>query len=372
MHIASVKGLRTGAAIAATVFAFWIHQADARVLTVGPGRMYATPAKAAAAVQYGDIVEIYPGTYGGAEWNRGGLTIIGMGTGATITGAVQRGKGLFNVLKSDVTIQNLTFQGAKNGSGNGAGIRFEGTNLTVLNSRFLNNQNGILQGDNAASTMIVKNSTFRHNGACVSACAHALYVGRVAKLDVENSTFADTQRGHSIKSRALNSIILNNSITDGTTGTSSYLIDLPKGGAATIMGNTLEKGPNSSNPTYAISIGEEGPYPTQGAKLIANNTYRNDKKKGGVFVRNTTGAGLTLTNNTLSGYGTAMLQGAGTITSQVGALVAALEVPAGGADFAFASPMAATADAPAVPEESSWALLAAALAAMAFFRRKRA
>jgi hypothetical protein len=373
MHIAGKQGLRMRAAIAGTAFALTLGQAGAAILTVGKGQMYKNPKAAAAAAHRGDTIEIFPGTYGGAVWYNSDITIMGMGSGATITGKVLMGKGLFDIEGNNVTVKNLTFAGAKVGDGNGSGIRADGTNLTILNSHFNSNQDGILAGDNAASTITVMNSTFNHNGACVGACAHALYVGRIAKLDVENSTFTDTQRGHSIKSRALNTMVINNRISDGANGTSSYLIDVARGGAVTITGNTLEKGPKSSNATYAITIGEEGPYAAQGPMLIANNTYRNDRMAKGVFVRNTTGfGGLVLSNNTLTGNKTILLQGAGAVTASATTLatVAALDV---GRSVVFQAPRdPAAADPPGgVPEPSTVAVFGALLAGLAWFLRSR-
>jgi hypothetical protein len=375
MYIARTMRLRTRAAIAGLTLAVIFQQAAASILTVGPGRMYKNPKAAAAAAHRGDTIQIYPGTYWGAVWYPKDLTIVGMGAGATITGPVLMGKGLFDIEGDNATIKNLTFTGAKASAGNGSGIRLDGTNLTVLNSKFTYNQDGILAGDNSASTITIKNSTFYHNGACVSACAHGVYVGNIAMLDIENSTFNATQKGHSIKSRARVTNILNNKITDGPNGTSSYLIDVAKGGAVTITGNTLEKGPKASNATYAITIGEEVPYLAQGPMLIANNTYQNDKQSKGVFVRNVSGyTGLVLSGNTLLGFSTTMLEGKGTISANTAsALTAALTAPLDASLTAFAAPMqfAAADAAPSVPEESTLALFATVLAGMMGLGRRR-
>lgn len=287
------------------------------VITIGKGGMYSCPYYAAPFVKGGDTVELLPGTYGGAWFWANNITIVGMGPGVVITGAPTQGKGLLVLSGDNVTVQNITFKDAQDGDGNGAGIRFDGTNLTVLNSTFIDNQDGILTSPNKASTIIVKDSIFDGNGSIAGSqgAAHGIYAGAAALLDVENSTFTNTQDGHDIKSRADNTIIKNNIIVDGRTGTSSYLIDVPNGGAATITGNFLEKGALSSNYSYAITMGEEGVKNPTGPILIANNTYVNDDKAG-VFAHNQTGKpDYTVSNNTISGQKTTVLTGQGTVTN---------------------------------------------------------
>ena len=286
------------------------------IITIGKGQMYSCPYYAAPHVQSGDTVEIFPGTYGGAWFWSSNITIVGMGPGVVIQGTLTQGKGLFVLSGTNVTVNNITFKNANNYDGNGAGINFTGTNLTVLNSTFLNNQDGILTAPNGGSTIIVKNSTFDGNGSNDGAhgAAHAIYAGNAKLLDVENSTFTNTQQGHDIKSRAKNTIITGNSITDGPTGTSSYLIDIPNGGAATITSNYLEKGPNSANSSYAITIGEEGATNPAGPIVISGNTFVNDDKANVVFAHNQTGnADFTVADNTIKGLKTTLLTGKGTV-----------------------------------------------------------
>ena len=103
------------------------------IITIGKGQQYSNPYYAAPHVQSGDVVEIFPGTYGGAWFWSSNITIVGMGPGVIIQGSLTQGKGLFVLSGTNVTVQNITFKGANNYDGNGAGINFTGTNLTVLN-----------------------------------------------------------------------------------------------------------------------------------------------------------------------------------------------------------------------------------------------
>ena len=143
---------------------------------------------------------------------------------------------------NDVIVRGITFTGAHASEHNGAGIRAEGTNLTVEDSRFIDNEEGILSGANAGSTIIVRGSVFQGNGICIEDCAHGIYVGRIERLRIEDSEFFNQHIGHHIKSRALRTEIIGNIIRDGTTGTASYLIDIPIGGSVLISGNHLKKG----------------------------------------------------------------------------------------------------------------------------------
>lgn len=294
---------------------------EARILTVGKGELYALPDEAALAAKTGDTIEIFPGTYNDCmNINAGNLTITGMGAGVILENKTCDNKGIITVNSNNVTVSGLTLQGATSTDLNGAGIRGLGDNLTVTNTKFLNDQMGILATSPAAtaSTILVKNSTFSGNGACgsFSGMCHSIYVGQITKLDVESSSFSDQKFGHFIKSRALTSVINGNSIIDGTLSQSSYLIDIPDGGNVTITNNTLEKGPNAQNHCCAITIGEDTSVPQNptGKILVEDNHFTNDNVHRVIFVRNDTKTAAQLVANVLHGLVTP-LTGPGTVTA---------------------------------------------------------
>jgi nitrous oxidase accessory protein NosD len=287
--------------------------ASAATLMVGPGQEYSAPSQAAAAAKPGDIVRIAPGTYYDcAIWTANNLTIEGTAPGVVLTDTICGGKAIFVVQAEDVTVSGLTFARARAPDGNGAGIRAEGNNLTVVNSKFVNNQEGILAGDNPKSTITVQGSDFEHNGACSGSCAHGIYVGRIALLRIEHSRFFDTQIAHHIKSCAARTEISGNTIKDGPEGTASYLIDVPKGGSLLVTDNVLEKGPKNQNHTAAISIGEEGVIQSTDQMLIAHNTFTNDGPPTS-FVHNVTATPARLQGNSLRGPGVTPLTGDGSV-----------------------------------------------------------
>lgn len=281
--------------------------AHAARLLVGPDLRLKDPSAAAAEAHPGDTIAIEPGKYFDcAVWQAPHLTIAGTAPGVVITDKTCEGKALFIVRGDDVTIRNITFTRARVADANGAGIRAEGRNLRVENSRFVDNEEGILAGDNPGSTITISNSEFDANGKCAEACAHGVYVGKIALLQITGSKFFDTRMGHSVKSRAERTVLRDDDIEDGPDGTSSYLVDVPNGGSLVMDKDVLEKGPKSSNNATAISIGEEGVTQPTGEIRIADSKFRNDQDRQTVFVRNITATPAVLTDNTLTGSVTAL------------------------------------------------------------------
>ena len=277
--------------------------AQARTLSVGPGQEYRTPSAAAAVAQDGDRVEIQPGRYHDcATWRASRLEIegVGLASGVVIGGKVCGWKAVFVTAGDAITVRNLTLTRASTPWGNGAGIRGEGRDLVVDRVRFVQNENGILSGT-AGGAMHVRESYFEGNGRCLQACAHGLYVGHLDLLVVEHSEFLHTREGHHIKSRARRTEVLDCTIRDGATGTASYDIEAPNGGALLVRGTKIEKGPKTQNRSTAISIGAEGVNNPSGEIVIEHNRFRNDSPEPSAFVTNLTGAEAVLKDNVLEG-----------------------------------------------------------------------
>ncbi len=280
--------------------------AAAATLAVGPDQKFKMPSEAAAAAKDGDVVEIAPGEYFDcAVWKASNLTIAGKGPEVVITDKACMGKGLFVITGNNVTVRDLTLTRSRVPDGNGAGIRAEGPNLKVENVKFVNNQNGILATPAAGTngTLDISNSEFLLNGTCANSggCAHGIYVNNLARLVVTKSKFLETKEGHHIKSRAQRTEVIGNTITDGDKGTSSYLIDVPNGGALVVEGNVMQKGPNCSNHGSAISIGAEGVSQRTPEITIRNNRFTNDWSGQTTFVNNITATEAKLSGNTFKG-----------------------------------------------------------------------
>ncbi|GEP60708.1 right-handed parallel beta-helix repeat-containing protein [Reyranella soli] len=277
--------------------------AGARTLEVGAGKQFSQPSQAAAVAQDGDRVVIAPGHYFDcAVWRQNNLTVEGASAQDTvITDKTCQGKALFVIPGSNVTVRNLTLTRARSPDGNGAGIRAEGRNLLVEKVRFIDNQNGILAADQPQGELIVRDSEFVRNGTCEQACAHGIYVNRLALLRVERSAFRETRAGHHVKSRAFRTEILGCDIGDGPTGTASYLVDIPNGGAVVIQNNRLEKGPKTENQSAAISVGAEGVDKPTPEIRVEGNQFSADSAYATIFVVNRTATPALLRGNQLRG-----------------------------------------------------------------------
>jgi hypothetical protein len=273
----------------------------AATLRVGPSQTYKAPSAAAAVAKNGDHIEIEPGQYFDcAVWNADNLVIEGTGPGVVITDKTCMGKGLFVIEGNNTTVRNLTLTRSRVPDMNGAGIRLDKGSLTVDKVKFIDNQNGIMGGV-PGTTVTVRNSDFDRNGFCGGACAHGIYVMNIDLLHVENSHFSNTRQAHSIKSRARRTEVTGCTITDGPDGTSSYLIEVPIGGALIVRDNTLEKGPKSENHNGAIAIGAEGVAQPTPEITIADNNFRNDGDYQTALLWNLTATPAILKGNKLSG-----------------------------------------------------------------------
>jgi hypothetical protein len=295
-------------------------KASANTLLVGPGKQYAAPCAAIAAASSGDTIQIdTSGNYAGdvCQWSTSNLTLIGVGGGRAVINAAgqnSEGKAIWVIDGNNTTVQNIEFAGATVPDMNGAGIRAEGNNLTIRNCYFHDNQDGILT--NAGnSTILIEFSEFYHNGAG-DGQSHNLYIGNIAKLIFRYNYSHGAIVGHLLKSRAAENDIFYNRLSDETTGTASYDIDLPNGGLSYVVGNLVEKGPLAEN-SALVSYQEEGAAAgnPDHELFVVNNTMVNDLGHGTfVVVDGSVSVPSVIKNN--------IFQGGGTISTQSSAVKA--------------------------------------------------
>jgi hypothetical protein len=247
-----------------------IIESNASTWMIGATQSYTLPGQVSSLVQDGDTILIEPGVYpnDAVKWTKNHLTFIGLGTGSNrtilrYTGDIPNGKGIFvfeNPLTgSDAYIENIVFDGAQVSDAdgaNGAGIRYQANNLMVVSCKFMNCQNGILEGNGTVSTsnVTILNSEFENNGYQLpndpnySGYEHHIYISASTDtLVVQNCYFHDPRgQANSIKTRAQRSFILYNMI-DEANGYGSWELDIAQGGLNILVGNVIIQGTSGAN-----------------------------------------------------------------------------------------------------------------------------
>ncbi len=298
------------------------------MLTVGSGKQHATIRAAAAASQNGDTIHISAGEYRGdvATWNASNLTICGIAGRAKLyaNGVHEGGKGIWVIRGSNTTVHSVEFHDAKVPDQNGAGIRQEGPTLTLRDTGFYDNENGILSDDGTNSTITIEYSEFARNGFG-DGFTHNIYIGQIGVLNVRYSFFHEAKVGHNLKTRARENYIENSYFADGGSGTSSYLLNFDNGGRAVVRGNLLHKGPNAENSIlithYANIWGA-----SFNSLTLEHNTLVSTYS-GGSFININTGAAVTLTANIFAGTGNPPLLGGATATQANNVVTNATQIP---------------------------------------------
>jgi Ca2+-binding RTX toxin-like protein len=280
------------------------------ILTVGPGLQFQTVAAAVAASHDGDTLYVQAGTYlnDGATINTK-ISIVGVGGLAHFVSntPIANGKAIF-VTNTDVKFDHVEFSGAQVPDGNGAGIRYQGGHLTITNSYFHDNQDGILGAASSGGIITIDASEFAHNGKG-DGQTHNIYIGAISNFTITHSYIHDAVVGHEIKSRAATTTIENNRIFDNS-GTASYSIDLPNGGVAVVSHNVIQQGINSQN-SRIVAYGAEGGLFANSSLRVDGNTVSNELTRNPIFVANfaanLTAGAVAITNNHLFGITAAQI-----------------------------------------------------------------
>jgi len=278
---------------------------------VGPERKLRTPSDAAPMTKSGDTIEIDAGTYVNdyTTWRQENITLRGVGGMAHLqsTKLIPNNKAIWIVSGNNIVIENMEFSGARVVDTNGAGIRHEGGDLTLRNTYFHHNEFSVLTGAHLEASLVIESSRFwfqKREGTF----SHGIYVGGLKSFTITGSHFKGTDRGHQIKSRALENHILYNRIEDVASGNSSRLVDLPNCGLSYIIGNDMQQAPTTEN-SDAIGYGAEGceeRTDQQRRLFVVNNTLVNEAMTG-TLVRNHAGAYVLVANNLVFGGGDFLL-----------------------------------------------------------------
>ncbi len=290
----------------------------ATVWKVGPMRTYTLPSQVTSLVNHGDTVEIDAGIYlsNVAVWTKHNLVLRGKGGMAVLNsnGSSAESKAIWVIKGNNNTVENIEFTGCTVPDLNGAGIRLEGTHLTVRHCYFHHNQMGILAGSNTASDVIIEYTEFAYHGEGAGGFSHNVYINHLNSLTFRYNYSHHSITGHTLKSRAHNNYIYYNRIGDEADGTSSYNVDLPNGGRSFLIGNTIQQAQTSPN-SGIISYGAEGLSNPVNELYMIHNTVVNNKASG-TFVFAALGSSqVQLVNNIFAGNGTTLN---GTATLNIG------------------------------------------------------
>jgi len=300
-------------ALSPLVLAFALMQpAAAAVLKVDPeAGPFLAISDAAARARDGDTVEIAAGEYRGdvAVWTQKDLTLRAVGGPVKIkaAGTSAEGKGIWVIRGGAVRVEGIEFTGTRVGDRNGAGIRLDRGQLTVVRCRFIDNENGILTSGDAQSELTIESSEFANNGAG-DGKTHNLYVGAIKRLTVRSSYFHHARVGHLIKSRARDNLIAYNRITDEIGGRASYELEFPNGGRALVVGNLIEQSSTTEN-SVMVSFGAEGYSGRQSLLVLSHNTLVDDKPRNGIFLKIEPGATIVRAQNNVLVGGNGRLDG---------------------------------------------------------------
>lgn len=287
-----------------------INQANAKEWFVGPFREYTYFDTMSSLVADGDTISLDYGTFQNnpqITWTKNNLLIRGIegipeiSAGSLIANDHTNGKAIFVIQGSNNTVENIIFMNCKVPDNNGAGIRQEGSNLTVRHCIFSNNEMGILAGNISNCKILVEYCKFENCGSTDNpGYQHNIYINHIDTLIFRfNSSINAIAEGHEFKSRATNNFILYNKISN-LSSEDSRNIDIPNGGTAIIMGNIIEQNQQTAN-SNIIGFGLEGlTNPGKHSLYIVNNTIVNRKDRGS-FVQVADIDSLYLVNNILVG-----------------------------------------------------------------------
>ncbi|SMF63057.1 right-handed parallel beta-helix repeat-containing protein [Allosphingosinicella indica] len=250
-------------------------------------------------------IRIAPGRYRQcAVQNAGEIAYVADQPGtAVFERATCEGKAALVLGGQSARVEGLTFQSLRVPDKNGAGIRIESGDLTVVESMFRDSENGILSASDPSGTIRVERSTFSGLGGCEDGhgCSHSLYIGEYGSLSVVRSRFERGTGGHYLKSRTPRIEVVDSSFDDTQGRASNYMIDLSNGATGTIARNTFVQGKDKENYSAFVMVAAEGADNSSAGLAITDNDARlaPGVDRNTSFVADESGDALRIENNRL-------------------------------------------------------------------------
>jgi hypothetical protein len=242
------------------------------------GHGYATLAEAVSAIGAGDgTILIRAGSYHECAVQEAGRVAYRAAVPGSVIfeGIACEGKAGFVLRGRAAHVEGIVFRGFRVADRNGAGIRLERGDLSVVQSQFRSSEQGILTAENPEATLSIDRSTFTGLGGCPNGqCSHAAYIGNIGNLIVTRSRFEAGTGGHYLKSRAARVEVTDNSFDDSRGSATNYLIDLPAGSTGRIARNEFLVGPNKENHSALIAVGAEQQLHSSAGLIVTDNHAR--------------------------------------------------------------------------------------------------
>ena len=300
-------GAVSALAVAMIPAAAVIAQTGAQPFTVAEtGQGFARLQDAVNAIGQGSgTIAIASGTYRDCAVQQGGtVAYLASEPGkAVFDGGTCEGKAALVLRGREAKVSGLVFRRMAVPDGNGAGIRLEQGNLTVVQSWFADSQQGILSGDDPSARIVIDKSTFSGLGTCENSagCAHSIYIGNYGSLRVTRSRFERGTGGHYVKARAARVEIASSSFDDSAGHATNYMIDLPAGAQGQITNNWFVQGRDKENYSAFIAVGaEERLHGSDGLQIAGNDARLVPAlRRTTTFVADWTGARLSIGDNRL-------------------------------------------------------------------------
>lgn len=250
-------------------------------------------------------VLIAPGVYRECAIQQAGrITFKAVQPGSVVfDGVACEGKAALVLRGEGSTVDGIVFRNLRVPDGNGAGIRIELGDLTVVDSMFLDSQEGILGATDQPTRIRVERSTFSGLGQCDETpdCAHSIYLGTAGSVTIARSRFERGRGGHYVKLRSPRVDIAGNSFDDTAGRNTNYMIDLPEGATGRIADNVFVQGTHKENWSGLIVVAAEARKFRSAGLAVAGNTatLAPGQAKNPAFVANASGERLALGENRL-------------------------------------------------------------------------
>lgn len=249
-------------------------------------------------------ISVAPGRYRDCAVITGGAVTLRAATpsAAIFDGGACEGKATLVLRGASATVDGLVFQNVRMPDRNGAGIRLEAGDLTVIRSTFRDSEQGILSANDSKGTVRIEQSTFSGLGGCPDGmCSHSIYLNGTGALTVTRTRFERGTGGHYLKSRTPRVSITESSFDDTRGRVTNYMIDLPAGATGVIARNTFVQGRDKENYSAFIAVAAESREHRSAGLQIAENdaSIAPGVERRTIFVADWSGERLALGANRL-------------------------------------------------------------------------